>query len=197
MIALAGADTIRAGAGNDSVAGGDGADWIDGESGNDTLDGGAGDDRLNGGAGIDTASYRSAKSASTFSASGGGWSSTTPTEGADALIGIERLKFSDASVALDLDGHAGSTAKIIGAVFGRQYVANKDFVGIGLSLLDSGMSYADLVALAVGTDLFKQLAGSTSGVVTNTQFVNSVYKNVVGALQPGRAQRVRRLPESR
>lgn len=97
---------------------------------------------------------------------------------------MERLKFTDANLALDLDGNAGTTAKIIGAVFGRQFLTNKNFVGTGLQLLDGGMSYADLVGLAVRTDLFKQLAGSTAGVVTSAQFVNFVYLNLVGAL-PG------------
>jgi hypothetical protein len=42
--------------------------------------------------------------------------------------------------------------------------------------MDNGMSYADLVALAVGTGAFEYLAGGRS----NTAFVNFVYKNVVG-----------------
>ena len=81
-----------------------------------------------------------------------------------------------------MDGNAGITAKIIGAVFGKTYLSNKAFVGIGLQLLDDGISYPDLVSLAIGTDLFAQLAGSRS----DADFVKLVYRNVVGAA-PSRA----------
>lgn len=48
--------------------------------------------------------------------------------------------------------------------------------GGGLSLFDGGMAYADVVALAIGTAQFQQLAGSRS----NAAFVTTVYRNVVG-----------------
>ena len=54
---------------------------------------------------------------------------------------------------------------------------------IGLDLRDKGMSYADLVSLAIGTSIFEQLAGSRS----NADFVRLVYKNVVGADAPDEA----------
>lgn len=46
--------------------------------------------------------------------------------------------------AYDLDGHAGETAKILGAVFGAESITNQKYVGIGLSLLDDGMEYEQL-----------------------------------------------------
>ena len=73
-------------------------------------------------------------------------------------------------------------AQIIRALFSPGFLAKKHFVGIGLSLRDGGMSYADLVELAVGTDIFASLAGGRS----NTAFVNHVYKNVV-SVAPGAA----------
>ncbi len=39
------------------------------------------------------------------------------TDGTDTLTNVERLKFSDFSVAPDVSGYAGTTAKILGAVF--------------------------------------------------------------------------------
>jgi hypothetical protein len=57
-------------------------------------------------------------------------------------------------LCVGLNRNAGSVAKILGAVFGKQFLANKDYVVIGLNLLDAGTSYPDLVALAVRTDAF-------------------------------------------
>ncbi len=153
-----------------------------GYGGNDRFYGMAGDDILDGGAGLDTARYDATRANAALTKTTTGWTVASAVDGTDTLTGIERLNFADTSVALDLDGNAGAVAKILGAVFGKPYLANKDYVGIGLKLLDNGMSYQSLVALAVQTDVFAQLAGSRS----NVDFVNFVYKNVVGSL-PGSA----------
>lgn len=50
---------------------------------------------------------------------------------------------------MDVDGNAGTVAKIIGAVFGKQAIENKVYVGIGLSFLDGNWSYDNLAALAL------------------------------------------------
>jgi hypothetical protein len=45
-------------------------------------------------------------------------------------------------VALDFDnymGNAGKVAKLLGAVFGKEAVHNKAYVGVGLRNLDGGM----------------------------------------------------------
>ena len=62
---------------------------------------------------------------------------------------IERLIFSDNSIAMDINGNAGTIVKILGAVAGKQSLANKEYVGVGLDLLDKGMSYSELGALAL------------------------------------------------
>lgn len=129
------------------IKGGAGNDLIEGLAGNDTLLGGSGDDQLNGGTGIDTAqftgargSYITSSNKTTFTVS----DKTTNNDGSDLLTGVERLKFSDKTVAIDLDGNAGITAKIIGAVFGKAALTNPTYVGIGLSYLDRNVSYSDL-----------------------------------------------------
>jgi hypothetical protein len=90
------------------------------------------------------------------------------TAGVDTLVDVERVAFLDRSVALDLQGNAGITAKILGAVFGKSFLTNKEFVGIGLDLLDSGVRYEDLVGLAVQTSQFAQLAGTPGALPSNT-----------------------------
>lgn len=170
--------TINGTAGNDQLVGTSGNDTLNGLAGNDRLSGAAGNDALNGSTGIDTAVFGGARSAYALTRGATSWTVTalTGTDGVDTLNAVERIGFADTHLALDLDGHAGTVAKIIGALFGKAYLANKDFVGIGLQLMDNGTAYADLVQLALGTPLFAQLAGSNS----NTDFVRYVYTNVVG-----------------
>ena len=97
----------------------------------------------------------------------------TGHEGTDTLISIERLQYTDGNVAIDINGNAGTTAKILGAVFGASSVSNQQYVGIGLSYLDGGMSYQDLMQLALTAKL-------GAGVNDPTQVVNLLYTNVVG-----------------
>ena len=111
--------------------------------------------------------------------------------GTVSLANVERLTFSDQKLALDLNGNAGSVAKILGAVFGAGAVARPDFVGIGLSLLDSGqynattlMGYALEVALgknaspqAVVDLLFRNLVGVLPDAQTQQSFVDLISAN--------------------
>lgn len=161
------------------------ADWFDGSDGNDRLAGYGGDDTLHGGSGIDTAVYRGLRADFVLTRRADGWQlrDTRGAEGRDTLTGIERLQFGDSGLALDLDGHAGTVARLVGALFGPSALARSDLVGLGLALLDSGRSSSELAALAVGSDLFAQAAGSHS----NADFVRLVYRNVVGTA-PGDAE---------
>lgn len=167
---------LSGGRGNDTLRGSTGNDSLNGGDGDDRLDGGPGKDLVDGGVGVDTSVYADARASYTLAKAGAGYQLRDGAGAVDTLVAVERIQFADASLAIDLDGHAGTTAKIIGAMFGKQFLSNASFVGIGLDLLDRGMSYADLVALALSTGLFAQLAGSRS----DADFVRLVYKNVVG-----------------
>ena len=104
---------------------------------------------------------------------------------------VERLVFSDQKLALDLSGNAGSVAKILGAVFGAAAVARPDYVGIGLSLLDSGqydetslMVYAldvrlgkDASPQAVVDLLYANLVGQLPDAQTRQSFVDLIAAN--------------------
>jgi hypothetical protein len=91
-------------------------------------------------------------------------------DGSDKLDNIERLFFTDKSVAIDVIGNAGTTAKILGAIFGNDSISNKNYVGIGLSFLDSGWTYDNLAGLAL----------DAAGAKTNDQIVSLLWKNVIG-----------------
>ena len=174
------------GDGDDVMVGNDAANHLHGQRGNDRLTGGAGDDVLDGGAGLDTVAMAGLRGTLVLGRSGSDWTlaDRTGSGGSDRLAGVERVQFGDMGVALDVgvDGHAGQVAQIIRALFGAGTLNTRPYVGVGLTLLDGGMSYADLVALAIGTDVFAQLAGSRG----NADFVKLVYRNVVG-VAPGAA----------
>jgi len=73
------------------------------------------------------------------------------TTGSMELQNTERLLFSDTSWALDTGDaqSAGRTAKILGAVFGKEGLSNMVYRGIGLYFFDAGMSYEALTLLAL------------------------------------------------
>lgn len=130
-----------------------------------------------GGAGIDTLIFDGARSNFSIAQTSTSISilDRTGAEGSVVATQIERLQFADIKVAMDITaGHAGTTAKILGAVFGKATVANPAYAGAGLSLLDGGMTYQDLMKLALDVRL-----GSGA---TNTDVVNLLYNNVVGTV---------------
>lgn len=142
------------------------------------------DDVFHGGDGIDTLIY-SAEAKNYTIRPGDVWNpateknipggfSITDTTGRDGRIQtyeVERIQFSDSSLALDLNGNAGQVAKLLGAVFGAESVSDKNYVGIGLRLLDGGMSYQGLAALAV----------SAAGKSSSTDVCTLLWTNVMGS----------------
>jgi hypothetical protein len=97
------------------------------------------------------------------------WSNISST-GLKTISHVERLIFQDLAIAWDLDGHAGQVAKILGAVFGKESVSNENYVGIGLSFLDTGSTYDNLAGLAL----------DAAGAKTNDQIVSLLWTNVIG-----------------
>lgn len=165
--------------GNDNLVGNALANSLWGAGGNDVLVGAGGNDALDGGAGLDTAVFTGVRSAYTVTVSGGTVvvvDLIAGRDGTDTLSSVERLRFADKSLALDTTGNAGTTALILGAVFGKTAVANRDYVGTGLRLLDGGMGLTELTQFALNERL--GVGASNEAVVT------SLYTNVVG-VAPG------------
>lgn len=162
---------------DDYLAGGAQIEVIEAGAGNDVMVGAGGNDVLNGGSGLDTAVYAGSRGqyslTSLASANTVRVVATTGVEGIDILANVERFYFSDYKVAYDLNGSAGTTAKILSAVFGKEAIANKEDAGIGLYALDSGMSYKALIELAINARF-----GAT---VSDQSLVEQLYLNVVGA----------------
>ncbi len=159
----------------ESVVGSAQADQITGNAANNAFQGRGGDDVLYGGDGRDTAIWSGSSDQYRIGSTAQGFAvqSLKSTEGTDQLQSIERLQFSDGAIALDLNGNAGITAKILGAVFGKTAVTNKQFVGIGLNYLDDlDYTYSSLMDLAIIARL-----GANP---TSAQVVDLLYTNVVG-----------------
>lgn len=171
-ITSAGQVTVNFGTVLENLIGSAYADSLYGNEIDNIITGGGGNDRIDGGRGIDIATFSGAPK--DYKISSGSFSTLVTgdatRDGTDTLLNVERIRFSDKSIAIDLNGNAGVTAKVIGAVFGKTQVQNPTYVGLGLSFLDKGMSYSDLGALAF----------SVVGVITSDAVVSTLWKNVVG-----------------
>ena len=146
--------------------------WTVGGDGRDHLYGTPANDHIVGGDGLDIFHPNGRRSDFTVSSKTGQvfLREKSGLSGIDSLDGVERLSFNEISLALDLNGNAGTTAKILGAVFGKESVSNKSYVGIGLSFLDSGWTYDNLAGLAL----------DAAGAKTNDQIVSLLWTNVIG-----------------
>lgn len=147
---------------------------VEGTPLNDRLIATSQNESINGADGIDAVVYSGLRNSYTITKTNQNITITdiANSKSIDTLISIERLAFSDKNIALDLNGHAGTTAKILGAVFGADAVSNTSYAGIGLKLLDDGMSYESLMALAI----------DAAGAITPQAVVDLLWNNVVGGL---------------
>jgi hypothetical protein len=149
---------------------------VRGSTAADVLAGSAGNDVVDGGSGIDRLVCSGARAAYTLQpGADGSWTLADGRglDGRDLLQDVERLQFADGALALDLDGHAGEVARLLGVVFGPASVQNTAYVGIGLGLLDGGMERHALTQLALDARLG---AGASHAAV-----VELLYTNLVGA----------------
>ncbi len=98
-------------------------------------------------------------------------------DGTDTLSAVERLGFLDTELAFDMEANGGIAAKIIGATFDAESLADADFVGEVLAQVDAGVSYDSLMVKYI----------EQAGAFTNEEVVDLLFENVVGWL-PNEAQ---------
>jgi hypothetical protein len=149
-----------------------------GLEGSDTLIGNGGNDAIDGGTNRDIAVFTARRADSTVTQNATGYTIVGP-DGADTVANVERLQFADSKVSLDLGtgDPGGMTVRLIGAAFDRANLA-PSLAGTGVRLFDQGRGVLEVAQMAIDTDLFLSLAGSHG----NADFVNAVYRNVVGAV---------------
>jgi len=179
--------SIAFGADIENVVSGSGADTISGNSLDNRITGGFGDDVLDGKGGIDLATYSVERKEAVlnsfvdYSSSGENislgkaWNVVLKSE-TDTLRNIERVKFNDTYVALDLTGNAGKTVKLLAALLGKASATDKAYVGAGLNALDNGMSYEALMKSAIDVVFGLNPSGAS--------IVGTLYENLVGSPAP-------------
>ena len=168
LITSPGQITVNFGTVIENVIGTEYADKLFGNDANNIITLNGGDDYVDGDSGIDVVVYASEKKNFTWAKfvvdptpesgveSWEGWSFNQ-----DTLKDIERVEFLDISLALDLDGNAGMTAKILGAFLGASGVNRADLVGVGLGILDGGVTYEDFLQTALDAVFGSDPSGAT------------------------------------
>jgi Ca2+-binding RTX toxin-like protein len=176
-----------------------GALTISGTAGNDTFLATDGSVLINGGDGLDELVYNTPRTNYTFSRSGTSFivSDIVGSGKTSILNGIERLVFSDTSIALDLNGTAGQIYRLYQAAFDRE----PDSAGLGfwISAMDHGVSLVEVAANFIRSSEFSNRYGAS---LSNEMFVDNLYHNILGrepeqmgfdywinVLQEGKAER--------
>jgi hypothetical protein len=135
---------------------------------------------LDGGGNIDSIRFDLTRSRSSFSVGRleSAWTIADPSGQYDTIKAteVERLHFSDVSLALDLDGHAGLAAEFIG-MLAPDTLANPQIVGMILGFFDAGTSMTALCQLALDAGLVRQFAGSDS----QADLARLMFRNVIGS----------------
>jgi hypothetical protein len=157
---------------------------INGSPVNDRLSGGVGNDTVNGGAGVDTYVFTGRSLDYTIASSGG---STTVTDGtalrngSDTLTNIERLRFSDGTLALDIalpgqgQSNAGSAYRLYEAAFNR--APDNPGLAFWIKAIDGGVTAIRAAQGFVDSAEFRQVYGANP---TAQQLVTGFYTNILG-----------------
>lgn len=134
------------------------------------------DNTVEGGAGLDTLVMTGARANYTISvgAQNVQVSDTRGTDGTDTLTGVERVRFSDQTVAFDIDGVAGMAYRVYQAAFGRTPDAGG--LGFWIGAMDQGATLHSVAAGFAQSNEFKSVYGAAP---TNRQIVEKFYQNVL------------------
>jgi len=174
-VIIAAVDDVKkifvAGAGNDNVSATRAADVLIGGAGNDTLDGGAGLDKAVFTGALADYKINLANNQVTIT------DSQLTRDGSDGLINIERLSFSDVSVAFDTGANqtAGSGYMLYKAAFNR----TPDLGGLGfwIDKMDTGAGYNAVAQNFVNSAEFKDAFGGSNPTVNS--LATKLYNNVL------------------
>lgn len=155
-----------------------GFDLLSGSAGSDRFTGLAGNDTMDGGAGIDTAVYAGPRGAYTVNPAGDGQiqvaDSVVSRDGTDFLSNIERVAFSDVSLAFDDSGNAGHAYCMYQVAFDR--VPDPGGLGFYIGVLDRGAQLRDIATSFIASAEFQ----AKYGALDNGAFVTLLYENALG-----------------
>jgi len=184
LITSSGQITVNFGTVIENVIGSEYADKLFGNDEHNIITLNGGDDYVDGGLGIDRIIVKLAKSDFKLSAAEDG---KTLEFNLDTLsnpffynkveiVNVERVSLTNANLAIDIDGNAGITAKILGAFLGASGIQRADLVGVGLDLLDSGTTYEGFLQAALDAVFGPSPSGAT--------LVNHFYGTLTGQSAP-------------
>jgi len=156
-----------------------------GNAAHNVFRGSAANNILDGQGGIDTVVYGATRADTTLGRTAVGYTLTTSADGADSLLNIERLKFADISVALDVGAgqSAGQTVLLLGAALPGQLVydsSKQELLGSVIELFDAGYSLRELSGALLRLPVWDVLTGQA--VPTNLDIANYLLTNVNGRM---------------
>ena len=152
-------------------------DVLKGNLENNQFTPGAGNDLVDGLSGFDEVSYLEKKS--TYSLYKSEWTGDWICEdksfilGSDTLKNIERIHFADTSVALDIEGNAGTVVKTLALTFGAGMLKDKVIAGIALYYMD-GLDYDAARLMELG------LAIRLGAAPTQSAFIDLLFTGLYG-----------------
>lgn len=159
--------------GPDYIQGSTYADSLHGYGGNDILYGNGGQNYINGGDGIDVAMYAAPRSAFTITGGGGNFSVVAKNgTSQDTLVSIERLAFSDGTLAFD--EMSAQAYRIYQAAFARK--PDKDGLSHWVESMDDGNTLLNVASSFIASAEFQSKYGSPD----SSGFVSLLYQNVLG-----------------
>ena len=175
--------------GADLIIGNNGNNSILGNDGNDTLSGGSGNDTIDGGGGSDTVQFQGRLSnykVTMTGTSGTITDSNLARDGVDALSNIEHLRFTDFDINTGIKALAASMNTATVQRVMELYVAffnrtpDADGLSYWLGQSKAGTSTTQIAESFYGVGVqYTSLTGFSS-TMTTTDFINVVYRNVLG-----------------
>jgi subtilisin family serine protease len=145
-----------------------------GDAGNNTFINTTASDVITGLGGIDTVQYTGKRDMYTVKHEGDKFIVTdNATATVDTMLGVERLQFSDKSVALDTDGNAGTLYRLYQAAFDR--TPDQQGLGFWLRAMDQGKAPTDVASGFLNSPEAKKLYGNLDA----TNFLTQLYANVL------------------
>ena len=181
-------DKLYGSSGTNLIQGGAGNDLIDGGAGNDTLTGGNGNDTLIGGEGQDTASYSGSAAVYKVNKTATGYQviDASGANGTDTLAQIESIQFADKNINLTVQAKASAMspaqvtqlAELYVSFFNR--VPDADGMSYWLDQLKAGQTFNQIAESFYSAGVaYANLTGFSS-TMSNADFINVIYKNVLG-----------------
>ena len=129
---------------------------------------------FSGGPGLDWVVYNLNAEDVLISHDSTGFTQVDSVTGIDLLQSIERLRFQDTSIAMDISGNAGQAFRLYGAAFDR--VPDDKGLGFWIDALDKGSPLLKIAEGFVTSDEFRSLYGDNP---SNLDIIQQLYQNIL------------------